>query len=187
MKFVQTPLRDVIEIHPNVFKDERGHFFENFKKKIFEDYGINANFVQDNQSLSKRGVLRGLHFQKPPFAQAKLVYVVKGKVLDVAVDIRKNSPDFGKYYSTIIDDKNKKILFIPEGFAHGFLTLKNNTIFCYKCSNYYNKESDSGILWNDPALNINWQLSKYSIEQPFLSEKDSGLMTFKEYSGNPVF
>ena len=138
-----------------------------FKKKNFSNSRINADFVQDNESMSGKGVLRGLHFQRPPFAQGKLVRVVRGSVLDVAVDLRKNSKTYGKWESSVLSADNKLMMWIPEGFAHGFLVLEDNTIFQYKCTNYYNKESESGIIWNDPDLKINW-----GIENPVVSEKD---------------
>ncbi len=171
MHFIETPLNDLFVIQPKVFEDERGYFFESFTARSFESQGININFVQDNQSLSQKGVLRGLHFQAPPFAQGKLVRVIKGAVLDVVVDIRKNSTSFGKQFSIELNEKNKTMLWIPVGFAHGFSTLEDNTIFSYKCTNYYNKESEGCLLWCDKQLNIDWK-----INDPVLSEKDkSGL------------
>jgi len=187
MEIVKTPLKDSVLIYPKVFEDERGHFFESYKENFFSDSGIPTNFVQDNQSMSMKGVLRGLHFQKPPFAQGKLVRVLKGKVLDVAVDVRKDSPTYGQWYSVILSEENKKIFWIPVGFAHGFLTLEDNTVFCYKCTNYYNSESDSGILWKDQDLKIDWRLEEFKIENPSLSEKDAKLQTLKEYKENPTF
>jgi dTDP-4-dehydrorhamnose 3,5-epimerase len=176
MIFKPTLIKDVVEIQPNVFEDHRGHFFEFFHKQRFIDAGINCEFVQDNQSASLKNVLRGLHFQKPPFAQAKLCRVLKGSVIDIAVDIRKNSPTYGKHISIILDDQKKNMLFIPEGFAHGFMTLEDHTIFQYKCSNYYNKESEDCILWNDSNLNINW-----SVNDPIVSEKDKDGNRFADY------
>jgi dTDP-4-dehydrorhamnose 3,5-epimerase len=171
MNFIETPINDLFVIQPKVFEDERGYFFESFTSRSFESQGIDINFVQDNQSLSQKGVLRGLHFQAPPFAQGKLVRVIKGSVLDVVVDIRRNSPSFGKQFSIELNEKNKTMLWIPIGFAHGFSTLENNTIFSYKCTNYYNKESEGCLLWCDKQLNIDWK-----INNPVLSEKDkSGL------------
>jgi dTDP-4-dehydrorhamnose 3,5-epimerase len=167
MNFIETPINDLFVIQPNVFEDERGYFFESFTSRSFESNGIIINFVQDNQSLSQKGVLRGLHFQAPPFAQGKLVRVIKGAVLDVVVDIRKNSASYGKQFSIELNEKNKTMLWIPVGFAHGFSTLEDNTIFSYKCTNYYNKKSEGCLLWCDKQLNIDWK-----INDPVLSEKD---------------
>ncbi len=167
MKFISTELEGLVVIQPNVFEDDRGYFYESYNEKFFIQNGINVHFVQDNQSLSQQGVLRGLHFQKPPHDQGKLVRVIKGSVLDVAVDIRKNSATYGKPFSIELNEENKTMLWVPPGFAHGFLTLRHNTIFSYKCTNFYNKESEDSLLWNDPAIGINW-----NIELPLLSEKD---------------
>lgn len=161
---------------PSVYRDDRGYFMESYKETAFKEAGINTSFVQDNQSLSGKGILRGLHFQGPNFAQAKLVKVVSGAVLDVALDIRPNSPTYGKHVSQVLDTKNMYQLYIPEGFAHGFVTLEDNTVFQYKCGNYYNKESEGGIAWNDPTLNIDW-----GIENPILSEKDNYNPLFKDF------
>lgn len=164
-------------LQPSVFKDNRGYFFESFNEKKFNSITqLDIDFVQDNQSLSSKNVLRGLHFQLPPFAQAKLVRVVRGAVLDVAVDLRKNSPTFGKYYSVGLNEENNLSLFIPVGFAHGFVALKENTLFLYKCSEYYNKESEQTILWNDPDLNIDWKCTN-----PLISEKDKEGILFKDF------
>lgn len=176
MQLKSTPISDLLIVQPKVFEDERGHFFESYNKTIFDQLGIDVNFVQDNQSLSQTGVLRGLHFQKPPFAQGKLVRVIKGSVLDVAVDIRKNSPTYGNHFDIVLSEKNKKMLWIPEGFAHGFLTLENDTIFLYKCTNYYNKASEECILWNDTDIAIDWK-----INSPILSEKDIQGNVFKDF------
>lgn len=162
-------------IQPRVFEDKRGYFFESFNEKAFADAGINIDFIQDNQSLSGAGILRGLHFQAPPFAQAKLVRVIKGAVIDVAVDIRKDSPTYGQHFSIELNENNKTQLLVPAGFAHGFVTLEDNTIFSYKCSNLYNKESEGGILWNDKDLGIQW-----NIADPVISEKDEILPAFKD-------
>ena len=173
----ETYLKGCFVITPNVFEDERGYFFESFNKKIFEaETGIISNFVQDNQSKSSKGVLRGLHFQKGDFAQAKLVQVVKGKVLDVCVDIREKSATFGQYFALILDDKSRKQLYIPKGFAHGFVVLEDHTIFSYKCDNFYNKASESGIIYNDKTLNIDWGVSEKDL---IISEKDIQLPTFE--------
>jgi dTDP-4-dehydrorhamnose 3,5-epimerase len=177
MNFIKTEIEGLIIVEPKVFRDDRGYFFEAFNKNVFENFGIVEQFVQDNQSLSQKGVLRGLHFQKPPFAQAKLVSVIKGAVLDVVVDIRKSSKTYGKYFSFELTEHNKTMLFIPEGFAHGFACLENDTIFSYKCSNVYNKDSEDAILWNDSDLNIDWL-----IKNPILSEKDLNAKTFKDFN-----
>lgn len=165
-------------LQPSVFKDNRGYFFESFNKKNFDSVTKSGiDFVQDNQSLSAKNVLRGLHFQVPPFAQAKLVRVVRGSVLDVAVDLRKNSPTYGKHFAVELNEENNLSLFIPAGFAHGFATLEENTIFLYKCSEYYNKESERTILWNDPDLNINW-----NCDNPVISDKDKEGILFKNFN-----
>ncbi len=176
MEFVKTTLKDVILIKPQVFSDDRGFFMESYSKKIFQKNGISADFVQDNHSLSiQKGVLRGLHFQKPPFTQAKLVRVTHGEVYDVVVDLRKNSETFGKWEGFELSAENFQMLFVPKGFAHGFLTLEDNTEFQYKCDEYYNKESEGGIIWNDPDLNVNWKN-----KNPILSDKDKLLPKFKD-------
>jgi dTDP-4-dehydrorhamnose 3,5-epimerase len=170
MKFTKTALEEVVLIEPEVFGDNRGYFFESFNKKCLEEYiGYNVNFCQDNESKSSYGVLRGLHYQLPPFAQAKLVRVVEGKVLDVAVDIRKNSPTFGRYVSVELSSENKKQLFIPRGFAHGFMTLSDFTVFQYKVDNYYAPEYDRGIIYNDKDIGIEWRIDQKEIQ---LSDKD---------------
>lgn len=168
MEIVKTEIQDLLIIKPRVFEDDRGYFFESYNRGAFIDQGIKATFVQDNESRSGKNVLRGLHFQKPPFSQGKLVRVMRGSVLDVAVDLRKNSPTYGKWASIVLTDKNKWMYWVPEGFAHGFLTLEDNTVFFYKCTNVYNRESEGAIRWNDPSLNIDWGLA----EEPILSEKD---------------
>jgi dTDP-4-dehydrorhamnose 3,5-epimerase len=176
MKIIQTEIPDLLIIEPKVFEDQRGYFYEAYNKKIFRENGITAEFVQDNQSLSQKGVLRGLHFQAPPHAQGKLVSVIKGAVLDVAVDIRKNSATYGKYVAIVLSEKNKTLFWIPEGFAHGFLTLEDDTIFTYKCTNFYNKESEGCISWDDKDLNINW-----GEKSPVLSDKDKTGVAFKDF------
>ena len=177
MEVIKTNIPDLLIIQPKVFEDERGYFFESYNKNDFNRDGINYEFIQDNESMSQKGVLRGLHFQNPPYSQAKLVRVIKGAVLDVAVDIRKNSDAYGQHYTIELSETNKTMIFIPEGFAHGFLTLANNTIFSYKCTQVYNKASEDSILWNDPDLNINW-----GITDPILSEKDRSAQTFKHFN-----
>jgi dTDP-4-dehydrorhamnose 3,5-epimerase len=179
MEIIETGIKDLVVIKPKVLKDDRGYFFESFNRSKLDVLGNDLEFVQDNQSLSQKDVLRGLHFQNPPYAQAKLVSVIQGSVLDVAVDIRKESPTYGKSFSIILDGIDKNQLFIPVGFAHGFKTLENNTIFFYKCTNYYNKESEGCLLWNDPDLNINWD-----IENPMLSEKDKIGQLFDTFVSN---
>ncbi|GAA0737232.1 dTDP-4-dehydrorhamnose 3,5-epimerase [Gaetbulibacter jejuensis] len=175
----KTKLKDCFIIEPRVFQDDRGYFFESFNQEAFNKLiGKSVNFVQDNESFSSRGVIRGLHFQKGEFAQAKLVRVVKGAVLDVAVDIRKESPTFGQHISVELTEKNKKQLFVPRGFAHGFSVLSETAIFSYKCDNFYNKESEAGILYNDPSLNIDW---KIKLEEAQLSDKDIILPTIEAY------
>ncbi len=169
MEVRQTEIEGLLIIQPKVYGDERGYFFESFSMKEFEEKVGKTVFVQDNESKSRYGVLRGLHFQKPPFAQAKLVRVVKGRVLDVAVDIRKDSPTFGSHVSLELSDENKTQLFIPRGFAHGFVVLSDEAIFQYKCDNYYSPMHEGAILWNDPRLHIDWQLPANEI---ILSEKD---------------
>lgn len=177
MRVEETYLKGCYVITPRIFEDERGYFFENFNKKIFEkETGVRASFVQDNESKSSKGVLRGLHFQTGKYAQSKLVRVSKGKVLDVCVDIREDSPTFGKYLSIILDDKTHKQLYIPKGFAHGFFVLEDDTIFSYKCDNFYNKKAESGIIYNDEDLNIDWKTTE---SQLLISEKDKQLSTFK--------
>ncbi len=167
MQLIETKIKDLIIIQPNVFEDSRGYFFESYNKEQFAKLGVNATFVQDNQSLSNKDVLRGLHFQAAPFAQGKLVRVIQGAVLDVAVDIKKNSPTYGDHVTVELNETNKTMFYIPPGFAHGFVTLQNNTIFTYKCTNVYHKEVEGCLLWNDPKLNINWNCSN-----PLVSDKD---------------
>lgn len=176
MEVIETKIKDLLIIKPKVFADARGYFFESYNETVFKQNGIVANFVQDNQSLSNTGVLRGLHFQAPPHDQGKLVRVITGAVLDVAVDIRKNSPTYGQHVSVELTEENKTMFYIPSGFAHGFLTLRDNTIFSYKCTNVYNKASEGCVLWNDLDLNINWNVSN-----PILSEKDLVGTPFKEF------
>lgn len=178
MKVTETNLKGCFIIEPTVFNDERGSFFESFNQKKFEEkIGLKVNFVQDNQSISQRGVIRGLHLQKGEFAQAKLTRVIKGRVLDVAVDLRKDSPTFGKHFSIELTGNNNKQLFIPRGFAHGFSVLEDDTIFAYKCDHYYNKESESGVVYNDKDLHIDWMLNE---EEIVLAEKDSTLKNYIE-------
>ncbi len=180
MKFIKTDISDVIIIEPIVFSDDRGYFMETYREdKLEEAIGYSIDFVQDNESKSSYGVLRGLHFQLPPFAQSKLVRVIKGKILDIAVDIRKGSPTFGKYVSVELSEENKRMIFIPRGFAHGFVVLSDEAVFSYKVDNYYSKENDRGIAYNDPVLEIDWQIHTDSLQlsdkdkmQPFLADVD---------------
>ena len=176
MEIIKANIPDLYIVKPTVFEDHRGYFFESYNKEVFLRHGIDQNFVQDNESKSQKNVLRGLHFQKPPFAQGKLVRVIRGSVLDVAVDIRKSSPTYGKWASIELTQENKWMYWVPPGFAHGFITLEDNTTFFYKCTNMYNKESEGSILWNDPDLNIDWKIS-----QPILSEKDIIAPLFKDF------
>jgi len=174
MEVKESFIKGLFEITPPIFKDERGFFFESFSKKVLESIGVKKEFVQDNQSFSIKGVIRGLHFQRPPYSQGKLVRIVKGKALDVAVDLRRNSPTFGQYDSIVLDAEKNNMFYVPEGFAHGFAALEE-TILLYKCTNYYNKESESGIKYNDPELNIDW-----GVKNPIVSEKD---LLLKHLSG----
>ncbi len=179
MQIISTPIEGLSIIKPKIFEDERGYFFESFNEAIFNEKNKNINFVQDNESLSQKGVLRGLHFQNPPYSQGKLVRVIKGSVLDVALDIRKNSPTYGNHFAIELSEKNKTQLWIPSGFAHGFLTLENDTIFSYKCTNYYNKSAEDCIFWNDEQLLIDW-----GIKNPILSEKDKKGQLFRDFNSN---
>jgi dTDP-4-dehydrorhamnose 3,5-epimerase len=170
MNVVKTNIPGVLIIEPRVFEDSRGYFFESFSQRVFSKEVADIQFVQDNESKSSYGVLRGLHFQKPPYTQSKLVRVVRGRVLDVAVDIRKGSPTFGQWTSCELTEDNHRQFFIPKGFAHGFSVLSETAVFQYKCDEFYHPESEGAILWNDPQLNIDWQLPASDIS---LSEKDT--------------
>ncbi|MCF0048430.1 dTDP-4-dehydrorhamnose 3,5-epimerase [Dyadobacter sp. LJ53] len=174
MKFFNTTLQDVFLIKPAIFHDSRGHFFESFNAESWKKQGFTNEFVQDNQSFSKKGVVRGLHFQHAPYAQGKLVRVMAGRVLDIALDLRADSPTFGKYELFDLDAANGDMVYIPEGFAHGFAALEDS-IFHYKCTGPYHKDSEGGLHWNDPFLNIPWGL-----KDPIVSEKDQILPTFSE-------
>lgn len=176
MKLIKTNFKDLLIIEPVVFKDARGYFLESYHKEKLDQF-IKIDFVQDNESCSEKNVLRGLHFQKPPFSQAKLIRVIHGSILDVVVDIRKNSKTFGQHFSIELNKDNKTQLFIPVGFAHGFLTLTDDTIINYKCSQFYNPKSEVSLLWNDKTLNINW-----SIENPNLSDKDKNGLNFNNFN-----
>jgi dTDP-4-dehydrorhamnose 3,5-epimerase len=174
----KTFIQDLIILTPHVYTDQRGYFMESFNQKKIEKL-IKDRFVQDNESLSKKDVLRGLHFQLPPFAQSKLIRVIKGSILDVAVDLRKESQTYGQHFKHVLSGENKKQLYIPKGFAHGFLCLEEDTILNYKCSAYYNAHSEDAILWNDPTLNIDW-----GIKHPILAEKDQFAKNFATFE-NP--
>ena len=176
MKITTTPIEGILIIEPQIFKDSRGYFFESYNQDKMEAAGIALSFVQDNQSLSQKGAVRGLHFQAPPFEQGKLVRVVAGAVRDVVVDIRKNSPTYGQHFSIDLSAENQLMFWIPPGFAHGFETLADNTIFLYKCTNMYHKNSEGGLLWNDPAIGIKWQT-----QDAIVSEKDMILPTLKDF------
>ena len=169
MEVIKTEIDGVVIIEPRIFKDDRGYFYESFSQREFEEKVCQTTFVQDNQSKSSYGVLRGLHFQKPPYSQSKLVRCIKGAVLDVAVDIRKGSPTFGKYVAVELTEDNHRQFFVPRGFAHGFAVLTPEAIFQYKCDNFYNKESEGSVAWNDPQLAIDWQIPA---DKVILSEKD---------------
>ncbi len=175
MEIIKGKIEGLYIFKPKVFYDDRGYFFESFSTKTFEEIGQNINFKQDNQSFSRKGVLRGLHLQNPPYGQGKLVRVVKGRVLDVAVDVRKNSPTYGQYQMVELTEENGLQFFIPEGFAHGFITLED-TIFLYKCTNFYQPGEDVTIKWNDPDLNIDWGNDK-----PIVSDKDQNGIYFKNF------
>ncbi|NVK63170.1 MAG: dTDP-4-dehydrorhamnose 3,5-epimerase [Flavobacteriales bacterium] len=176
MTITKTEIEGLLILEPRVFKDDRGLFFESFNEKLFEAEAGNIRFVQDNQSVSKKGVLRGLHFQNPPHAQGKLVRVAKGSVIDVAVDIRRDSPTYGKHVAVELSAENNKQFWIPAGFAHGFVALEDDTIFCYKCTDYYAPECEGSLLWNDETLKIDW-----GIETPLVSPKDEVAPTFTNF------
>ena len=176
MRIIDTPIADLLVIEPKVWKDDRGYFYESFRADFFKEINHELILVQDNQSLSQKGTIRGLHFQAPPFEQGKLVRVLQGAVLDVVVDIRKTSPTYGQSFAIELNDQNHLQLWIPPGFAHGFSTLADQTIFCYKCSNYYHKASEGGIRFNDETLAIDWKVPAIHV-----SEKDYLLPTFKDF------
>jgi dTDP-4-dehydrorhamnose 3,5-epimerase len=178
MKFIPGDIEGLWIIEPTIHGDHRGYFFEGFRADVFmEKTGFTEPFVQDNESKSSRGVLRGLHLQKPPMAQGKLVRVVQGAVLDIAVDIRKSSPTYGQHQMVLLTEENKRQFFVPPGFAHGFLTLEDDTIFQYKCTNYYSPEHELGILWNDVDLSIQWEFNN-----PMISKRDADLDTFANFA-----
>lgn len=177
MKFINTNIPGLVIIEPKIWRDDRGYFFESYNKRSFEEAGIHCDFVQDNQSLSQKGALRGLHAQANPSAQGKLVRVIKGRVNDIAVDIRKDSETFGQHLALELSEENHLMLWIPPGFLHGFVTLEDDTIFAYKVSGLYDKASEFGVVWNDPDLNINWGIEQ---DEVILSEKDKVLPHFKD-------
>lgn len=184
MNIIKTAIEGLVIIEPRLFQDGRGYFFESFNQIEFETKVCKTTFVQDNESKSNYGVIRGLHFQKPPFAQSKLVRVVKGAVLDVAVDIRKDSPTFGNYVSVELTEDNHRQFFIPRGFAHGFSVLSEEVIFQYKCDNFYHSECEGKIAWNDMDLNISWRIP---LEDIVLSSKDKDALPLKEVCSNMIF
>ncbi|MBI1286020.1 MAG: dTDP-4-dehydrorhamnose 3,5-epimerase [Flavobacteriales bacterium] len=177
MKLIKTAFEDLFVIESKVFGDHRGYFYEGYNRNVLEALGLTIDIAQTNISKSQAGVVRGLHFQNPPFAQGKLIRVLKGAVLDVVVDIRKNSKTYGKHYSIELSEENAKALWVPPGFAHGFKTLADETLFYYDCTEVYNKDSEGSIRWNDPELNIDW-----GIEDPILSEKDEAAPLFKDFT-----
>lgn len=176
MQVKKTPIEGLLIIQPKLFKDNRGYFYESFRKDVVAEHIGNIDFIQDNQSLSAKNILRGLHFQKDPNAQGKLVRVIQGSVLDIAVDIRSTSKTYGQSFQIVLSAENHTQFWIPPGFAHGFLTLEDETIFCYKCTNYYSKEDEGGLMYNDPELGIDW-----GIENPILSEKDKFYPSFNQF------
>ncbi len=178
MDAIKTDIEGVVIIEPKVFGDDRGYFYESFSQREFEEKVCKTTFIQDNQSFSIYGVLRGLHFQKAPYAQSKLVRVTKGKVLDVAVDIRTGSPTYGHHVAVELSDENHRQLFIPRGFAHGFVVLSEEVIFQYKCDNYYNRDSEGAIMWNDPDLGIDWGIAE---ADAILSDKDQRSPLFEDF------
>jgi dTDP-4-dehydrorhamnose 3,5-epimerase len=184
MNFIQTEISGLYIIEPKVFEDHRGYFYESYNENLFRSIGLNTNFVQDNQSKSNQGVLRGLHYQLNPFAQAKLVRVISGSVLDVAVDIRKDSPTFGKWVGAVLSAENKKQMFVPRGFAHGFLVLEDNTEFFYKCDNFYSKEHERSIRFDDSDIGINWN---FPLDNLILSDKDTVAPMLKDAEYNFVY
>jgi len=177
MQVTTTPIEGLLVIQPTVFKDARGYFYEPYNKKAFTEAGIPEEFVQDNQSFSQKDVVRGLHFQNPPYAQAKLLRILRGSIWDVVVDIRKSSPTYGKHFGIELSAENKTIFYVPKGFAHGFVTLEDDTLLLYKCSDFYNKTSEESLLWNDPDLAIPWKVTN-----PILSDKDLNGKKLKDFT-----
>jgi len=180
MNLIETPIKDLFVIEPKLWQDSRGYFYESYNQRFFEQAGITANFVQDNESSSKKGALRGLHAQASPFAQGKLVRVVQGSVIDIAVDIRKDSPTYGQHFAIKLSGENHKQLWVPPGFLHGFLTLEDDTIFTYKVTNYYDKASEIGVIWDDPTINIDWT-AYLNANEILLSDKDLVLGDFASF------
>jgi dTDP-4-dehydrorhamnose 3,5-epimerase len=184
MPLIKTALPGLFIFEPKVFEDSRGYFYESYNQKVFSSEGLDINFIQDNQSRSSYGVIRGLHYQLPPFAQAKLVRVLSGSILDVAVDIRKGSPTYGQSLAVELNDKNRKQLFLPHGFAHGFSVLSETADVFYKCDAFYHVETEAGIRFDDPELNIDW---KIPAEKAIVSNKDQQLPSFRESRNNFIF
>jgi len=184
VKIIKTEIPDLLIIEPRVFEDERGYFFESFNKNEFKEDNLDLTFVQDNESRSCKGVLRGLHYQLDPYAQTKLIRVLEGEIMDIAVDIRKDSPTFGKWLGMKLSGENKKQLLIPPGFAHGFSVLSEHTVVLYKCDNYYNPEAERGIIYNDPLLQIDWGLD---MSEAIISVKDQVHPTFNEAEINFIY
>jgi dTDP-4-dehydrorhamnose 3,5-epimerase len=182
LTFQKTSLEGVFIIEPNIFGDRRGHFLEAFREEVFRQQGLLYRFVQDNISTSARNTIRGLHYQKPPHAQAKLLMAVHGSILDVALDLRKNSPTFGRHFSAKLTGENRKMIYIPPGFAHGFSVLSEQATVFYKCSSYYHQPSERGVRWNDPSPAINW-----NVEDPIISEKDETLPLLEEVADEDLF
>lgn len=182
MQFEKTSLDKVWLIKPRIFEDDRGHFLESFRKEIFKEQGVEYDFVQDNISTSTKGTVRGLHYQKAPYSQAKLVMAVYGEILDVAVDIREDSPTFGKHFSSVLNDKNRHMMLVPSGFAHGFSVLSDTATVAYKCDQYYHKKTERGLRWNDPVLGIDWKT-----KTPILSEKDQKQPLLKDIQSEDLF
>lgn len=182
MNIIKTEIDGLLTIEPDVWNDDRGYFYESYQADRYQAAGIKCTFVQDNEAFSGKGVLRGLHYQLPPFGQAKLVRIVQGSILDIAVDIRPESATFGQYHAVFISGENKRQFFIPQGFAHGYVCLSEHVIFSYKCSNIYSKEHEGGICFNDPTLNIDWQLD---LSSAIVSERDLHLPVFGEHRAWP--
>jgi dTDP-4-dehydrorhamnose 3,5-epimerase len=181
MNILETSLHGLKIVEPKIYGDSRGYFLETWSRKRYAEVGIDVEFVQDNLSFSSFGVIRGLHFQYPPDTQGKLVYVLQGEVFDVAVDIRKDSPTFGKWEGVVLSDENKRQVYVPEGFAHGFCVLSETVLFAYKCTAFYNPQAEGGILWNDPGIGIKWPVS-----DPILSDKDAKYPLLKDWARESV-
>lgn len=184
MPFIRTEFPDLIIFEPRIFEDSRGYFYESYNQNVFKENGININFIQDNQARSTYGVIRGLHYQENPCAQTKLIRVLKGKILDVVVDIRSGSPTYGKVFTVELSDENKKQLLVPKGFAHGYSVLSETSEVFYKCDDFYNKNCEGGIAYNDPDLNIDW---KISADKAIVSEKDTKYPLLKDYKTSFMF